>query len=205
MRSRIRRSPQSKPKPGNIARRYFPASRLAVIKPTLSMPELRMMSMALATSAKRTASSPLTKATFSARSLKTSERRGPSVSQVASSSLIFSFPVSSNLHHDRLLLECVCCCFWFGGAGCGTSASRPFRRQRRDDHENNDQHQENIDQRHDVHRRHRTAFFSSYVHSHCRISLFQVPRRTMPSPGRMSEPRSRPGSGAARRSLPGKD
>src|SRR6267154_2058334 len=76
------------------AQPYFPASRLAVINPTLSMPDKRMISMALATWANSTASSPLTKATFSARSLKTSDSRGPSESQVASSSLIFSFPVS---------------------------------------------------------------------------------------------------------------
>jgi len=94
MRAEKERRSACKRPPGKPDRTYFPASRLAVINPTLSMPEPRMMSMALATSAKRTASSPLTKATFSARSLNTSDRRGPSESQVASSSLIFSFPVS---------------------------------------------------------------------------------------------------------------
>src|SRR5579863_9814714 len=95
---------------------YFPASRLAVISPTLSIPEPRMTSMARATSAKRTLSSPLTNATFSARSLKTSVRRGPSESQVASSSLIFSLPVSRICTTIVFCKVCGCCC-WLGGAG----------------------------------------------------------------------------------------
>ena len=49
---------------------YWPASILAVIRPTLSMPLARMISMARATLANSTSLSPFTKAIFSARSLK---------------------------------------------------------------------------------------------------------------------------------------
>src|SRR4029077_18908839 len=69
---------------------YCPASIFAVIKPTLSMPAPRMISMARATSANSTSLSPLTKAIFSARSLKICSMRGPRPSQVASSLLILT-------------------------------------------------------------------------------------------------------------------
>src|ERR1700677_1027302 len=53
------------------------AGRLAVIRPTLSIPAPRMMSTARATCTNSTASSPWTKATFSARCLKIFSRREP--------------------------------------------------------------------------------------------------------------------------------
>src|SRR6202040_2979995 len=69
---------------------YCPASSLAVIKPTLSMPAPRMTSIARATDMNSTSLSPLTNATFSARSLKICSMRGPRASQLASSLLILS-------------------------------------------------------------------------------------------------------------------
>src|SRR5260221_1573646 len=73
-------------------RNYWPASSLAVIKPILSIPAPRMISMALATSWNIASLSPFTKAIFSARSLKICSIRRPSCSQLESSWLIFTLP-----------------------------------------------------------------------------------------------------------------
>src|SRR5271170_242069 len=62
----------------SLERHYLSlAGRLAVIRPTLSIPAPRRMSTARATCTNSTASSPWTKATFSARRLKISSRREP--------------------------------------------------------------------------------------------------------------------------------
>src|ERR1700730_2195560 len=85
------------------------------------------------------------------------------------------FVIFENLNDDRLLKSLrLLLLVW--RRGLWHQRVQSFRRQRRDHHENDDQYQENIDQGHDVHRRHRTALFSSNVHSHCRGSLFQNPR-----------------------------
>src|SRR5215472_9626523 len=94
------------------------------MRPTLSMPAPFMISMARATSIKRTSLSPLTNATFSARSLKICSIRGPRVSQVVSSLLILSFPFCSTWTTTVLFSSSWFCC-WLG-EGCGTSASSPL-------------------------------------------------------------------------------
>ena len=88
------------------------------------MPAARMISMARATSAKSTESSPLTKAILSARSLKICSRRPCKPSQVASSWLILSLPPAVTCTTTVLLSSSWLCC-WFG-EGCGTSVSKPF-------------------------------------------------------------------------------
>src|SRR6266853_3437825 len=92
---------------------YWPASSLAVIKPSLSMPAPRMTSMARATSMNSTSLSPLTKAIFSARSLKISSMRGPRRSQVVSSLLILSLPLLAIWTTTVLFSSSTFCC-WFG-------------------------------------------------------------------------------------------
>src|SRR6266404_5272972 len=103
---------------------YWPASSLAVIKPILSIPAPRMISMARATSLNITSLSPLTKAIFSARSLKISSMRGPRRSQVVSSWLILSLPLLAIWTTTVLFSSSTFCC-WFG-EGCGTSVSKPL-------------------------------------------------------------------------------
>src|ERR1700737_3321926 len=92
---------------------YWPASNLAVIRPTLSITEPRMISMARATSPNSTSLSPLTKAIFSARSLKICSMRGPRLSQVESSLLILTLPLVSTCT-TTVLFSSSTSCFWFG-------------------------------------------------------------------------------------------
>src|SRR5579859_2327871 len=83
-----------------------------------------MMSMARATSANSTSLSPLTKAIFSARSLKICSMRGPRPSQVESSLLILTLPFISTCTTTVLFSNSWFCC-WLG-LGCGTRVSSPL-------------------------------------------------------------------------------
>src|SRR5713101_1671859 len=83
-----------------------------------------MMSMARATSPNNTSLSPLTKAIFSARSLKICSRRGPRPSQVASSLLILTLPFINTCTTTVWFSNSWFCC-WFG-FGCGTRVSIPL-------------------------------------------------------------------------------
>src|SRR5215467_10213179 len=122
--SLARTGPGSKPKRQPRALPYCPASSLAVIKPTLSIPEARMMSMARATSWNWMSLSPLTNATFSARSLKICSMRGPRPSQLESSLLILTLLSLVTCTTTVLFSRSWFCC-WFG-FGCGTSVSKPL-------------------------------------------------------------------------------
>ena len=155
-------SPKAQPQKGSRRETYCPASSFAVIRPTLSMPEPRMMSMARATSANSTSLSPLTKATFSARSLKICSMRGPRSSQVESSLLIFDFSVVEDLHDDRLILQVLILLLVrirlrhqrIQALGC----------QRRDHHENNQKHEQEC----------RSAERRSFPPSHRRCFLLRT-------------------------------
>src|SRR5499433_1755353 len=68
--------------------------------------------------------SPLTKATFSARSLKICSMRGPRPSQLESSLLILTLPSLVTCTTTVLFSRSWFCC-WFG-FGCGTNVSKPF-------------------------------------------------------------------------------
>src|SRR5712692_3673306 len=83
-----------------------------------------MMSMARATSPNNTSLSPLTKAIFSARSLKICSRRGPRPSQVASSLLILTLPFINTCTTTVWFSNFWFCC-WLG-FGCVTRVSMPL-------------------------------------------------------------------------------
>src|SRR5260370_32330397 len=108
--SHIQRERVEQAPPLQTEENYWPASSLAVIKPILSMPAPRMISMARGTSMHSTSLSPLTKAIFSARSLKICSMRGPSPSQVVSSLFILSLPFMAIWTTTDLFSSSTFCC-----------------------------------------------------------------------------------------------
>src|SRR5208283_1189781 len=107
---------------------YWPASILAVIKPTLSTPAECAISITWATSLNVRSGSALTNITFSARVLKMSFKRPSRLSHVTSSWLILSAGLSPPPFSTctTIVRSLGGGCFCWSLGGWGTSASRPF-------------------------------------------------------------------------------